>query len=326
MHSFAGKKVLVAGGTGLIGIPLVKMLVEEGARVRIASLDDPGLAHPAARFFYGDLLDPKKCSEACNGVDYAFNLLCVKGSPEAVAKRPFTVFHRNILFNLNLLEAARQCGVKGFCFASSMAVYAPAEVFIEDDMWGSQPSENDKFAGYAKRMGELAMDAYRREYGLEDLVIVRPGNIYGPYDNFDPKNSMVIPSLIRRFVSGENPVVIWGDGLQMRDFLYADDAARAILLVAKHTPAYPVNVASGIGVSISELAEEIRKKSFAGQVPYIRYDLSKPTGDKKRILDVSRLRALGFTPQVSLGEGIQRTVEWYHKHKNDMFGRYSVFH
>lgn len=324
MYNFKGKHVLVAGGTGLIGIPLVKLLIEERAKVRIASLDNPALAHPAAEFFQYDLLNPKHCLEVCEGIDYIFNLLCVKGSPAAVAKRPFTVFNNNLLFNLNLLDAARQCRVEGFCFASSMAVYAPADVFYEDDVWHTQPSENDFFAGSAKRMGELAMEAYRREFGNNNFVIVRPGNIYGPHDNFEPANAMVIPSLIRRFMSGENPVVIWGDGSQVRDFLYAEDAARAILLVTKHAPAYPVNVASGVGVSIRELAEAIRQKSCSFHVSDVRYDSSKPTGDQKRVLDISRLRNLGFTPSISLEEGIQQTIEWYRLNKGGT-GRYTAF-
>lgn len=325
MYEFKDKRVLVAGGTGLIGIPLVRMLIDEGAEVRVASLDSPALCHPDAAFYQRDLLELNQCREMCDNADYVFNLLCVKGSPAAVAARPATVFEQNLLFNMNLLRASRECGAEGFCFASSVAVYAPAEVLCEDDVWKTFPSEHDRYAGWAKRMGELHLEAYRREYGMKNLTVVRPGNIYGPYDNFDPRNSMVIPSLIRRFMSGENPVVIWGDGSQERDFLYADDAARAILCVARHAPPYPVNIGSGIGVAVRDIVEMIRRNVREFRVPDVWYDTSKSTGDRKRVLDISRLKALGFAPSVSLEKGIQLTIQWYAKNRDCVSKRHNAF-
>lgn len=209
---FKGKQVLVAGGTGLIGIPLVKMLVDQGARVRIVSLDDSVRAHPAAEFLRLDLRSPENCRQACAGMQYVFNLLCVKGSPAATTTRPASVFVPMLLFNTNLMDAAYQCGAEGYLFASSIAVYAPAEIFFEDDVWKTFPSPNDRFAGWAKRMGELQADAFKTEYNWNNTIIVRAANVYGPYDNFDSVNAMVVPSLIKRAVTRDNPMVVWGDG------------------------------------------------------------------------------------------------------------------
>src|SRR3989338_8023363 len=160
---FKNQKVLVAGGTGMIGIPLVEMLIAEGARGRIASRDDASRAHRQAEFVSTDLLSLENCLKVSQGMDYVFNLLGVKGSPAVTTAKPANFFLPTLLLSLHLMEAARQAGVKGFLYASSIAVYSPAELLHEDDVWKTFPSENDKFAGWAKRMGELQAEAYQKE-------------------------------------------------------------------------------------------------------------------------------------------------------------------
>jgi GDP-L-fucose synthase len=320
---FKGKKVLVAGGTGLIGRPLVDMLIERGARVRIVSLDDPSRAHPDAEFRQADLLLFKNCLEACDGMEYVFNLLGVKGSPAMAATRPASYFVPTLTLDTNLMEAARQCGVERFLFASSIAVYAPAETFREDDVWTRFPSPNDWFPAWAKRMGELQADAYRIEYGWGKITIVRPANVYGPYDNFSLDNAMVVPSLIHRVVIGENPLRVWGDGSTRRDFVHAKDVARGMLLAIEHLPGKPINLGSGIGVSIRELVDVILK--CVDPKPEVMWDTSKPTGDPSRVLDISRARAIGYEPTISLEDGIRETVEWYRKNRGATGTRYDVF-
>jgi GDP-L-fucose synthase len=230
---FSGKTVLVTGGTGLIGRPLVEMLIAAGAKVRIASLDNPSRAPEGAEFHKVDLREFAECLRVAEGCQIVFQLAGVKGSPAMTARRPASFFVPTVMFNTNMMEAARRQGVERYLFTSSIGVYAPAEVFHEDDVWKSFPSPNDRFAGWAKRMGELQAEAYRIEYGWDKVSIVRPANVYGPYDNFDPANAMVIPSLIHRAVSGENPLVVWGDGSAIRDFIYARDVARGMLLVVE---------------------------------------------------------------------------------------------
>ena len=315
--------MLVAGGTGLIGIPLVELLVEEGAEVLIVSLDDPSRAHPRAEFRRVNLLDFRNCMDSCRGRGYVFNLLCVKGSPAVTATKPASFFVPHLTFNTNLMEAARQSGAQGFLFTSSLAVYGPAAVFCEDDVWRTFPSENDKFAGWAKRMGELQAEAYRIEYGWGDVSVVRPANVYGPYDNFGLENAMVIPSLIRRAVSGENPLCVWGNGSQVRDFIHARDVARGMLLVAKSNERRPVNLGSGVGVSIRELVAVI--VGNLGRTTEVIWDTSKASGDTQRVLDTSRARDIGFRPSISLEEGIRETMEWFKENRNEGHNRYDVF-
>jgi GDP-L-fucose synthase len=222
-----------------------------------------------------------------------------------------------------MMEAARQCRVKKYLYTSSIGVYSPAEIFYEDDVWRTFPSENDRFAGWAKRIGELQAEAYMIEYGWHDITIVRPANVYGPYDNFDPQNAMVIPTLIKRALDGENPLIVWGDGTSIRDFIHAKDVARGMLLVMERGVEHPVNLGSGIGVSIKEIVEIII--SNLEIKPDVIWDTSKPSGDKKRIMDISRAKALGFYPTISLKEGIAEVMEWYVKNRDYINKRYNVF-
>lgn len=320
---FKGAKVLVTGGTGLVGRPLVELLLERGARVFIASLDDPSLAHPEATFTRTNLMRLENCLEVCRGVDFVFHVAGIKGSPAMTARKPASFFVPTLLFNTNMMEAARRCDVQGFLYTSTVGVYAPAEVFVEDAVWKSFPSENDRFAGWAKRMGELQADAYRIEYGWDRVSIVRPANIYGPHDNFDPNNAMVIPSLIRRALDGENPLTVWGDGSPIRDFIHARDVALGMLLMMERQVREPVNLGSGTGISIRQLVEIV--VANLDPRPEIVWDASKPSGDRKRLMDISRARSIGFEPSISIEEGIRETMAWYRAHRTAGRLRYNVF-
>ncbi len=320
---YKGKKVLVTGGTGLIGRPLVKMLIQRGAKVRIASLDDPSRAHREAEFMRVNLMGFENCMEVAKGMDFVFHLAGIKGSPAMTAKRPASFFVPLITFNTNMMEAARQCGVERYLYTSTIGVYSPAEVFYEDDVWKTFPSKNDRFAGWAKRMGELQAEAYKIEYGWDKIAIVRPANVYGPYDNFDPANAMVIPSLIKRALDGENPLSVWGDGSSIRDFIHARDVATGMLLALEKGLDQPLNLGSGVGVSIKEIVEVIVRNMK--DRPEVVWDTSKPSGDKKRLMDMSRAKAIGFQAEVSIEDGIKETMEWYIRNKDMVNKRYNVF-
>ena len=195
---FKNQSVLVTGGTGMIGRQLVDLLVERGAKVYVVSLDPPRGLPEGVMYKLADLTDFSACQEVCEGMDYVFNLVGVKGSPKMCKEQPADFMVPMLQFNTNMMEAARRAGVKWYLYTSSVGVYHPAEVFKEDDVWSTFPSDNDRFAGWAKRIGELQAEAYSIQYGWDCVSIVRPANVYGPYDNFDPENAMVIPSLIRK--------------------------------------------------------------------------------------------------------------------------------
>lgn len=324
MFDFSGKRVLVAGGTGLIGTQLTDLLIKEGARVRVASLDEAPLARPEVEFIKINLLDQNNCLLACRGMDYVFNLLCVKGSAKTVKEKPALMFDSNLHLDTHLLPAALKAGVQGYLLTSSLAVYPPAEVFYENDVWKGTPSSKDWFAGWAKRMGELQVEAYRIQYGSKIAIsVVRPANTYGPHDDFWSEASPVVPTLIKRVVDGENPLVVWGDGSQIRDFIYSRDSARGMLLVAKQGFEKPVNLGSGREVSIKELVQTII--DCVDNKPEVIWDVSKPSGDKKRVLDISRARSLGFQLVIPLSLGIKKTIEWYKENKHKKITRYDAF-
>ncbi|MBI3551245.1 MAG: NAD-dependent epimerase/dehydratase family protein [Elusimicrobia bacterium] len=320
---FKDKKILVTGGTGMIGKYLVEELLALGAKVRVASLDDPSRAAPKTEFLRTDLTSFDACLAACKGMEIVFHLAGIKGSPLMAAKKPASFFVPTLAFDTNMMEAARQCGVKKYLYTSSIGVYHPAEVFFEDSVWSTYPSQKDEFGGWAKRMGELQASAYRIEHGWKGISIARPANVYGRYDNFNPDNAMVIPSLIKRAVEGENPLVVWGDGSPIRDFIHASDVANGMLLLVAKGEERPVNLGSGNGVAIKTLVEIIAAN--LDKKPAIVWDSTKPSGDNKRVMDTSRAKSIGFAPRMSIEEGIKDAMAWYKANRASADKRYNVF-
>ncbi|MES2960909.1 MAG: NAD-dependent epimerase/dehydratase family protein [Pseudomonadota bacterium] len=317
---FAGKKVLVTGGSGMIGRELVNMLLAENAEVHVADLSEPLNMSPKIKFSKVDLKEFASCRQVCAGMDYVFNLVGIKCSPKVCLEQPADIMGPMMQFNTNMLDAAMQAGAKWYLYTSTVGVYQPAEVLYEDDVWTTQPSRNDWFGGWAKRMGELQCQAYEKQYGEGKCSIVRPANVYGPYDNFNPANAMVVPSLIRK--AAENEVLeVWGDGSAIRDFIHARDVARGMMHMVKNKITQPVNLGSGTGITIKQVAEAVAKK-FNKPIKWLT---DKPTGDAKRLFDMSRAKSLGFEPQISIEQGIDETVQWFLENREIIDKRYNVF-
>ncbi len=298
---FSGKNILIAGGQGLIGTQLSKLLIDKGAIVKIVDKKID---------IEMDLTSYNKCLDACYDMDYVFNLLCIKGSPKIMKERPASHLVPMLRFNTNLMEAARVSKVKKYLFSSSVAVYEPNNSFIEDNVWNTFPSPHDRFAGWAKRIGELQAESYEIEYGWEGISIVRPGNTYGPYDDFESESAMVVPSLIKKLLNDKN-VSLWGDGTNIRDFAFSRDIAEGMILVMEKSPGAtkPINLGSGIECSIKKLVSLIL--SNIEIKPKIFWDKSKPSGDKARVMNIDRAKSLGYKPKISLEVGLKETIEWY---------------
>jgi GDP-L-fucose synthase len=312
---FSNEKILVTGGTGLIGREVVRLLVKAGANVRIASLREPIDPNPEVEYIQGDLMDGSFCAKVVKNMRHVFHLASVKGSVGIGQKCAADFFVKPILMNTHMMEESRKAGVERYLFCSSICVYAPAQVFIEDRAWDEPPHLSDAFAGWAKRMGELQAPAYKAQYGWDKIAIVRPVNVYGPYDNFDPKTAQVIPALIHRVLSGESPLKVWGDGTAVRDFLHTRDVAHGILLaMEKLATGEPVNLGSGVGYSVRQIVEAILLAT-AKKVDVV-WDTSKPSGEKYRVADITRAKEkLGFNVSVALKEGIAETVNWYKENR-----------
>ena len=295
------KNVLVTGGNGMIGRALVELLYDTtSANIMVADLPNV------------DLRDRNDCKAVCEGQDVVFHLAGIKGSPIRCMESPASFSVPQIQFNANMIEAAYNAGVEWFLYTSSVGVYHPAEVFVEDDVWKTFPSENDWYPGWAKRVGEMNVQAYTKEYDWNKCSIVRPANVYGPNDNFSDE-STVIASLIKK--AFKNDVLeVWGDGSPIRDFIYSEDVARGMIHMVENEVTEPVNLASGTGVTIKDLAFMICEYFNVG----LSFDESKPNGDMKRILSTERAESYGFKPQVSLDEGIHRTINWYKEFMNEL--------
>ena len=297
--SFKDKNILVTGANGMIGRALVKLLEKESPKnITTADLQEY------------DLRSRTDCSFLCHGQDYVFHLAGIKGSPQRCMESPASFSVPMIQFNANMIEAAYEENVEWFLYTSSVGVYHPAEVFIEDDVWSTFPSENDWYAGWAKRIGEMNVEAYMEEYRWNKCSIVRPANVYGPNDNFG-KWSMVVPSLIKKAM--ENEVLsVWGDGSPIRDLIYADDVARGMIHMVKNKVTEPVNLGSGTGVTIKQIADIVANYFNID----IEWDITKPMGDMKRLMSTERAESYGFSPKVSLENGIIKTIQWYKEYNS----------
>ena len=319
---FKDQKVLVTGGGGMIGRSLVKLLLDRGAKITIADLTKPTDLPEGVEHVQVDLRFFDNCLDICKGKDYVFHLAGVKGSPKMCAEQPVDFMVPMLQFNTNMMQAAFDANVKWYLYTSSVGVYAPAEVFVEDTVWNTMPSPNDRFAGWAKRMGELQAEAYGIQYGKKNISIVRPANVYGAYDNFNPANAMVVPSLIRK--AQENDVLeVWGDGSQIRDFIHADDVALGMIYAVEKQITEPINLGSGKGYSIKEVVDMVVKHS--GKQLEVKWLTDKPAGDKIRLFDMTRAKSHGFDISVSLDEGIKLTTDWFLNNKNILDKRYNAF-
>ena len=211
------------------------------------------------------------------------NLLGVTGSPKINYTNPGSFMMSNLYCAVNLLYASQINKVKRYLYTSTYGVYGKKLKMKEDNVWKDFPSEHDKYAGWAKRMGELQVEAYSKEFNFEGLYIVRPANIYGPNLNFNPKNSMVVASLIKRVCDNENPLIVWGDGSNVRDFVYCDDVASSILKIMQKNITKPINIGSGKGTSIKNLVKLIvNSKYIKNKQSY--FDKTKQSGDKKFLI------------------------------------------
>ena len=299
---WSGRRAAVTGGAGFLGKAVGHSLVERGADVRVV------------RSAEHDLRDADACREALADSQVVIHLAARVGGIGFNRRNPAPLAYDNLTMGTNVFEQSRQLGVEKLVCACSVCAYpkhTPVP-FSEDDLWIGYPEESNAPYGLAKKMLLVLSDAYRRQYGFDSCAPV-VANLYGPNDNYDLEDSHVIAAMIRKFVEavdeGTGEVELWGTGNPTREFLYVDDAARALILAAEHLDtAEPVNVGTGRETSIRDLAETIaRLTGFDGE---LRWDSSRPDGQPSRYLDVSRARELmGYEAEVALEEGLERTIE-----------------
>ena len=320
LSSFFKKNVLVTGGTGLIGRQVVKILCDSDAFVKVVSLDKIKI-DDRANYIYGDLRDFELCKELTDDMDFVFHIAGIGASVKATENKIASHFVPMLMMNTNILEACRINKVRKIVYTSSVGAYAHAEIFKESEYrLDTNPMD---FGAWAKRMAEAQVYAYNIEHNLNNFSIVRPSNVYGPGDNFFPENSLVIPSLLYRIYHKEDPLVVWGDGSSIRDFVYSEDVAEGIILALYYgTKSGFVNLGGGNPCTIKELVNTIG--SFI-DFTYI-FDNSKPTGAIKRIMDLSLAKKIiYYEPSTELREGLKKTWEWFIKHPNEHIKKINYF-
>ncbi len=305
--------VVVTGGAGFLGRAVVRDLKSLGAEVRVV------------RSAEHDLRLAEQTRAAVNGAEVVVHLAANVGGIGFNRRNPGPLVHDNMAMTTNIFEQSRQAGVAKLVSACTVCAY-PKHVeapFREDDLWDGYPEESNAPYGLAKKMMLVLSDAYRRQYGFDSCAPI-VANLYGPGDNFDLEDSHVIPAMIRKYVdaneAGDDTVTLWGTGRPSREFLYVDDAARALLLAGERLDrSDPVNVGVGLETRIDHLAETIeRLVGFEGTTVW---DSSRPDGQPKRFLDVTRAREwFGFEARTSLEEGLEHTIAAFRERAGRVVG------
>lgn len=311
MPFWSNKRVVVTGGAGFLGSFVVEQLRAQGCRQIVVprSRDYDLVQMDAVQQLYSDARP-----------DLVIHLAARVGGIGANQANPGRFFYDNLMMGTQLIEVGRQQGLKKFVALGTICAYpkfAPLP-FKEDDIWNGYPEETNAPYGLAKKMMLVQSQAYRRQYGFHSIVLF-PVNLYGPRDNFDLETSHVIPALMRKCATaqetGQASISLWGDGSPTREFLYVEDAAEGILLAAEqYEGELPINLGTGEEVSIRNLAGMIAAEmGFTGE---IQWDTTKPNGQPRRCLDVSRAKQLfGFQARHSLRDGLRKTVQWFHDNR-----------
>jgi GDP-L-fucose synthase len=309
---WADKRVAVTGGAGFLGSFVTKKLRQRGAaEIFIPTIEEYDLVNLAEIQRMLEKAEP----------DLIIHLAALAGGIGANRARPAEFYYINMMMGVQLMHEAWKFGVEKFLALGTICAYPKFTPipFREENLWDGYPEETNAPYGLAKKMLLVQAQAYREQYGFNAIYLL-PVNLYGPRDNFNLETSHVIPALIRKCLEaqdrGDKQVILWGDGSPTREFLYVEDAAEGILLAAeRYNDSEPVNLGSGMEISIKDLATLIsRLTGFDGELVW---DTTKPNGQPRRVLDTSRAEQyFGFRAQVPFEEGLRRTIEWYREHRS----------
>ena len=313
---FKNKSVLVAGGTGFVGMNLINRLLSLGANVRATiHRKEPVILDDRIEYVRCDLTRMEDCRKVVSDMDYVF--LCAANTSGAAVMQATPLVHvtPNIVMNAQMLEAVYFAKVRKFVWISSSAAYPPSgdKPVREDELFNGDPYEKYFPVAWMKRYTEILCRMYSEK--LTDpmpTVVLRPSNIYGPYDDFEFETSHVMAALIRKVVERHDPLEVWGTGDDVRDLIYIDDFIDAMILATEKTESYnPINIASGRGYSIKEILQMILEVDGYTDAN-IKFNTSKPSTIPIMLIDITKAdTVLGFKAKTGLREGIRRTIEWY---------------
>ena len=314
MDFFSGKKVLVAGAAGFVGTHLTQRLVSSGAIVRgTIHNSNPLLEINGVEYVRTNLETTIDCDLVTKNIDYVFMCAANSSGAEVMTKTPLVHLTPNVIMNSQILAASYANNVKKFCFISSNTVYPLTDFAVSEDDVTGEFFEKYFIVGWMKRFSELMCEMYATKVNKPmPTLIVRPGNLYGPFDKYKKNESKVIAALIRRAFEKENPFEVWGDGEDIKDFLFIDDFIDALLETFPRTSDFDIfNIASGVPITIKEVLKHIIDISNNGTTK-VNFDTTKPTMIPKRMIDISKInKRIGWYPKTSITQGLKMTFDWY---------------
>lgn len=314
---YDGKAVLVTGAAGFVGTHLISYLKSVGANVTAAIHEKkPQIVKSGVKYLKCDLTKMRDCIKVTQNIDYVFMAAANSSGAEVMQKTPLVHLTPNIVMNSQMLSAAYENKVKKFCFISSNTVYPVTDFAVAEEDANYDYFHKYFIVGWMKQFSEIMCNMYAEKIETPmQTLIVRPGNLYGPYDKFTMKDSKVIAALIRRAVERQDPFPVWGDGEDLKDFLFIDDFIEGMTHAFKAPSNFQVlNIASGQPVTIKEVLNTILKVSKFTSAD-VQYDKSKPTMIPKRLINIDKIKkATGWAPTTDLASGLHKTIKWYQEH------------
>ena len=299
------KSILVTGGNGFLGT----FVIEELKKIGVTNI-----SYPSSKEL--DLRINENCKKAVKNIDVVFHLAGKGGGIQFMRNNPADVFYDNLLMSTQLIHESKNAGIEKFIALGTVCSYPKftAIPFLEDNLWDGYPEETNASYGLSKKMMLVQSQAYKQQFDFNSIVLF-PTNLYGPLDDFNPENSHVIPGLISKIhsakISKSDSITLWGDGSPTRDFLYVEDAAKGIVLAGeKYDGNEPINLGSEKEISIKKLVGQVCE--LMDYDVEIIWDESKPNGQPRRCVSNKKAKEnFGFEPEISLEEGLKKTIEWY---------------
>jgi len=316
------KNILITGASGLVGIEVLNQILKlSPAKVYAVDIN---ISNNLKVYENNSIVEIKKvdltyldqCEEIFSKkIDIVLHIAGIKGSPKRTATNPADYFFPMTMFNNNVILASYKAGVDWLVYVSSVGVYAPAEIMLEDDVWTTMPSKNDWYPGWAKRMGEVALHSLKVQESWDNWTVIRPSNIYGKNDNFSPDATVISSNIWKFFNSDKEEIVCWGDGSPKRDFVFADDVAHGIITCVKNEIKGEINFGCGKAMSIKNMIDIMAEcyNEITGKTKIVKWDSNMPNGDAIRCLSSTRQARNNLLPKTSLKDGIMKTMKEYSK-------------